>query len=361
MATRRLDVASLPPLDPVALLRRYQQAAAAGHVFEAAGPDEGRAWQRQVRSELAATLGFQDLDAVDFAAEVIEQVERGDHIRRKITIHTTRGKILPVYLLFPKSRPGPLPVVLAFHGHGYGVKDIIGLWEDGEERTTPDGYHKDFALELVRRGFLVAAPEIMAFGEHVPDQSHVQPELGQGQSPPCHAVATWAMMAGGSLAGLRVFEARRLVDYLTTLPEADTERLGAMGISGGGMHTFFSALVDERIRVAVISGYFCSWHASILAMHHCICNFIPGILGVGDLPELAALLAPRPVLIEAGTRDGIFPIEAVRDAVGRLREIYAVWDASNQIELDEFEGRHQISGRRAYDFLVEKLQRQSSK
>ena len=44
------------------------------------------------------------------------------------------------------------------YGHGYGVKDIVGLWESGAERDTPDGYHKDFGIELCRRGFAVAAP-----------------------------------------------------------------------------------------------------------------------------------------------------------------------------------------------------------
>lgn len=74
--------------------------------------------------------------------------------------------------------------MLAFHGHGYGVKDIVGLWEDGSERFTPDGYHKDFALELCRRGFAVAAPEIACFGEKQTDFSTLK-----GLNPPAAGVA----------------------------------------------------------------------------------------------------------------------------------------------------------------------------
>ncbi len=245
-------------------------------------------------------------------------------------------------------------MILAFHGHGYGVKDIVGLWEDGQERFTPAGYHKDFAIELVKSGFIVAAPEIAAFGEHIPDQSDVDTRF-VGQSAPCHFLSTWAMMLGGSAIGFRVFEAKRLLDYLITLPEIDAQRIGAMGISGGGMHTFFSTCVDTRIKSAVISGYFCSWFDSILAMNHCLCNFVPGILKLGDLTDLAGLLAPRPILIEAGTYDKIFPIESVRQAFDKLKEIYHLWNAENKTELDEFEGRHQISGQRAYKFLQENL------
>jgi hypothetical protein len=61
-------------------------------------------------------------------------------------------------------------------------------------------------------------------------------------------------------------------------------------------------------------------------------------------------------LVEAGTYDPIFPIEAVRRSVEVARsKVYAVWSASDQVETDIFEGRHQISGGRAYDFLWEKL------
>jgi len=356
MTSKLLDVKTFPQLDPVRLLRNYWEEHGGRMRFTVDDLADGEAWQESVRAKLADLVGFQDLPAADFAEEMIEEVDRGDHVRRKITIQTAPGKRLPLYLLIPTGGSRKSPTVLAFHGHGYGVKDIVGLWEDGQERYTPDGYHHDFAVELVRRGFVVAAPEIMCFGEHVPDQSAVNASLGQGPANPCHFVATWAMMLGGTVLGLRVFEAKRLGDYLGGLEFVDIDRLGAMGISGGGMHTFFSTALDERIKACVISGYFCSWFASILAMNHCICNFVPAALKLADLPDLAALLAPRPVLIEAGTRDGIFPIQAVRDAVGRLKEIYRLWQADDQVELDEFEGRHQISGRRAYDFLVEKLQ-----
>jgi hypothetical protein len=50
-----------------------------------------------------------------------------------------------------------------------------------------------------------------------------------------------------------------------------------------------------------------------------------------------------------------FPIDSARDSLERAREVYGVFGASAQVEGDFFEGRHQISGRRAYDFLWEKL------
>jgi len=145
------------------------------------------------------------------------------------------------------------------------------------------------------------------------------------------------------------------VDYLQTRPDADINRLGAMGISGGGMHTFFSTCLDTRIRACVVSGYFSPFKNSIFAMHHCTCNYVPGLYLFGEIYDMAGLIAPRPMLIEAGSRDPIFPIDAVKESVARARAVYNVFGAQDAIETDYFEGRHQIGGARAYDFLWEKL------
>jgi dienelactone hydrolase len=152
-----------------------------------------------------------------------------------------------------------------------------------------------------------------------------------------------------------VRDGKRLVDYLQTRSDVDVGRLGAMGISGGGLHTFFSTCLDPRIQACVISGYYSTFRDSVLAMSHCACNFVPGLGQFGEMYDLVGLIAPRPLLVEAGTRDPIFPIEAVKRSVDRAREVYGVWGAEKEIETDYFEGRHQISGRRAYDFLWEKI------
>jgi dienelactone hydrolase len=315
-------------------------------------------WQKATREALAQVIGFQDLPPVPLSPEQLESVDKGDYLREKWLISTWRGARMPLYLLLPKDQPRPLPVAVAFHGHGYGVKDIVGLWEDGQERDTPSGYHMDFGVQLCRHGFAVAAPEISCFGERVTDFSYLNTTIGQVAPTTCDHTGRLAFHLGGSVVGLRVWDGKRLIDYLQTRTDLDTARLGAMGISGGGMHTLFSACLDDRIRACVISGYYSTFRDSILAMFHCICNFVPGLYQFGEMYDLIGLVAPRPVLFEAGTYDPIFPLEAVRRSTDIARSrVYAAFNASDQVETDIFEGRHQISGARAYDFLVEKLRR----
>ncbi|GIV77547.1 MAG: hypothetical protein KatS3mg050_1941 [Litorilinea sp.] len=356
MVSRRLSPSEMPELQPTVELAARAQGAAR-YAFTATDRESAQAWQQACRGALAETVGFLDDPPVDPAPSWIEEVDRGDFIRRKVVIHTSPHARMPIYLLTPKGARGPLPVVIAYHGHGYGAKDVVGLWEDGTERLEPDGYHKDFGVALCRRGFLVAVPEIAGFGERRTDYSYLNRELGQPEPTTCHNAATYAFMLGKSLVGLRVRDGMRLVDFLATLPEADVNRLGAMGISGGGMATFFHTALDPRIQACVVSGYYSSFRESILAMHHCTCNFVPGLLNIGEMADIVGLILPRPMLVEAGTRDPIFPLAAVRRSVARAREICAILGGNPETDvvLDEFEGRHRISGRLAYDFLWERL------
>ncbi len=381
--SRLLDPAEITELQPNRELDAlYAKPRSMG--FRAGSREEATQWQSQARAELVRTLGFvgdlqgfmaplsahreaapipgtaapaAEQPARRADAETIEELQRDGFLQRKVLLNVNESTRMPVYLLVPEQRAATGAAVIAYAGHGYGVKDIVGLWEDGAPRSSPDGYQADFGVALCRRGFVVAAPEIAGFGERQNDYRYLDPRLDQPVPTTCHNAATFAMMMGKSLLGMRVRDGVRLLDYLAALPEVDPGRIGAMGISGGGMLTLFHAAVDVRIRAAVISGYLSSFRDSVLAMNHCTCNFVAGLVEKFEMTDIASLILPRPVLVEAGQRDPIFPVEAVRAAVGTLRRAAMVYGVSPDaaVVLDEFEGRHRISGRRSYDFLLDSL------
>jgi dienelactone hydrolase len=354
MSTKSLDPKEYSALQPAYGLWQRYQPENAPRAFRAQTLPEAQTWQTDTRLALAQVIGLAEISNQPLQPQLLESVDKGDYVREKILLQTSPQTLLPVYLLRPNRTTGPLPTVLAFHGHGYGVKDLVGLWEDGQERDSPDGYHKDFAVELCRAGFVVAAPEIACFGERQTDFSYLDTAIGQTVPTTCAHSAMLAFHLGTSVLGMRVHDGFRLVDYLATRPEVDLQRLGAMGISGGGMHTFFSTCLDERIRACVVSGYFSTFRDSILAMSHCACNFVPGLAQFGEMADLAGLIAPRPMLVESGSYDSIFPRAAVEQGVRRANAIRTVFGAP-ALETDYFEGRHQISGKKAYAFIKNAL------
>lgn len=335
-------------LQPAHLLWKLYKAKRARYRFSAKNPAAARRWQKQTRAALSKLLALPELPAGSFSPKLLEQTDKGDYIRQKWMLRTSAYSVMPVYLLLPKAAPRPMPVVLAFHGHGYGVGSIIGIREDGSDREMPEGLHADFGIALCRRGFAVAAPEISCFGQRQTDFSRLQTGLHPST---CAHTAALASHLGTSALALRIHDGIRLVDYLQTRRELDVSRLGAMGISGGGMHAFFSAAVDLRIKALVVSGYFCQFRYSIFSRAHCPCNYVHGLGQFGEIHDLAGLIAPRPMLVESGAADTIFPREGVVKAVAEAVKAYRVFGAEQNLQTDYFEGGHQISGRLAYDFL----------
>jgi hypothetical protein len=113
------------------------------------------------------------------------------------------------------------------------------------------------------------------------------------------------------------------------------------GISGGGMTAAFSTLFSKKLAGTCIASYVNLFHNSIMAMYHCSCNFVPGILSIGEMPEIVALAVPVPLLIVSGIRDSIFPIESARAAFDEVKAVYNRFGMADEVEFFEFEGGHE--------------------
>lgn len=300
---------------------------------------------------LRASLGSYEEMRSPLVPVVLERIEYDDHIRERVEIGTVHGLRMPMYILIPKQgniplEPGQLPGMLAIHGHGYGSREVIGLTAEGTPITKKGG-HNSFALELMKQGHIVATPEMIGLGDRKLQRDTVP---GKERSS-CVSLTGQLMMYGMSLAGLRVFEAIRALDYLLTRQEVHPNQVGCMGFSGGGLVAAYAAALDERIQAAVLCAFTNTFKGSILSINHCIDNFIPGVLSYAELPELIGLIAPRPLFIESGEQDPIFPAATVKDAIDRLRGIYQQEDAISKLQYDIFPGIHEVNGSSVYPWL----------
>ncbi len=171
----------------------------------------------------------------------------------------------------------------------------------------------------------------------------------------CHEDVGAALMLGETVLGWRVWDAMRALDLLAAQPGVDPGRLGVAGISGGGTTALFTAALDERVRAAAVSGYLNTFADSILAVHHCMDNYVPGLALVAEMADIAALIAPRALFVENGREDEIFPVAGFDAAVARLREVYAAAGVPQRLSAHAFPGGHQWDGTGLAEFLGRNL------
>ncbi len=306
-----------------------------------------RQWKEELVKRFTSLLGGFPEQPAALEAVVLERVRFDDYIQERVEITTYEGLRMPLYVLIPRQDQQKFPSVIALHGHGYGSREIVGLEPDGSIRSGDPGLHKDFAVELVKRGFIVAAPELIGFGDR---RFEVDKEAAPGKSS-CFHIAAQLLLAGQTVAGYRVYETMRVVDYLQTRGEVQHQQIGCMGISGGGLVAAFTAALDERIQATAVSGYANTFADSIVKVGHCLDNYIPGLLLEAEMSDIIGLIAPRSLLIESGDQDRVFPVAGARKAVEALERIYDSVGASDRLETDFFHGGHEISGAKAYDWF----------
>lgn len=308
-------------------------------------------WQKRLRPKVQELIGGLPASRPPLAAMTLEKKEFKGYTREKLVFTSQPGVQVLAYLLTPAeaASKGPVPVVICVPGHGRGVDDIVGIDSQGRDRTRKDGYQHDFAVQVVERGGMAAlAIEPMAFGCR---RDAATKKKGLGTAA-CQPAAGAALLFGETMIAWRVWDVMRAIDWIETRPrQLDASRVGCMGISGGGTCTVFAAALEPRIRAAMVSGYMNTFRDSILSIAHCMDNYVPGILNWCEMYDVAGLIAPRPLFIESGDRDSIFPIAASRESYGKVRRIYEALGAVDAVGHEVFEGEHSFHGKRGIPFL----------
>jgi hypothetical protein len=138
---------------------------------------------------------------------------------------------------------------------------------------------------------------------------------------------------GLSLAGLQLWNSIHSLDFLESLPFVDSSRMGSTGASGGGTQTFLLAAVDERVKAAA--------PVNMISLHMqggCLCENPPGLRLDTNNVELAAVMAPRPLLMVSATGD--WTKETLQLEYPAARAIYSLFDAVNRVHAVQFDAPH---------------------
>ena len=282
---------------------------------DATPPDKAALVARIARSRRLLTRALGPLpERVPLNFEVLDSVDCGTYRRDHVVYDSERWMSVPAYLLVPherekKGRPGP--AILAQHGHGPGKDEVVGLAETGDEGSEPN----DYGHRLAVRGYVVLAPDLRAFGE----RAHFEPP----NIYHCDHTYMYSSLLGYQLLALDLWDLARGIDLLAEHPLVDRRRIGMVGLSQGGTCTLFLSAWDRRIRAAVVSGYMNRWATcAAIGWNMCGSQVLTGIARDLDHFDLGTLVAPRPLLVESGTGDNIFPVAATRQTMAALRLAY---------------------------------------
>lgn len=258
--------------------------------------------QRPVRRrQLAEMLGLDPLPPrTPLNARLTGTLERPEFRIEKVVFESSPGLYVTGNFYAPTGTPGPAPAILYLCGHSPHPRGAKSQYQD---RT---GWY-------ARNGYCVLVLDTLEFGE-VPGIHHGTHDLGR-----------WSWLSlGYTPAGVEVWNAMRALDWLQTRPEVAADRIGVTGISGGGAITWYLAALDDRVAAAApsCSTYtFGSQAAHWLARGQCDCIFYHNTYA-WDFPVVAALIAPRPLLITSGRNDTIFPPDGYHEVFQRAQRVY---------------------------------------
>jgi dienelactone hydrolase len=206
-------------------------------------------------------------------------------------------------------------------------------------------HHGDYAHQLAEAGYVVLAPDLREFGERA--------DWAPADRDRCDANLAAAVAAGRVPMADNLFDLMAGIDVLSDHALVDPSRISVVGFSYGGTMALLLAAWDTRVRAAMVSGYFSSWRAAHRVPYNlCGSQVLFGMLGLIEHVDLGALVAPRPLLIETGTDDPLFPLAAATGSVAALRTVFDAMRApGHALEHHVFEGEHRFDGETMLDFF----------
>jgi hypothetical protein len=276
---------------------------------------------RTVREQMLVTLGLWPMPPrTPLEPKIYGELKRDGYTIEKVVLETLPGFTLGGNLYRPAGKPGKLPAILCPHGH----------WADG--RVNPEVQMR--CIRWAKLGCIVFLYDMVGYNDSKP--------FG-------HAFLNDRLRRWGiSLATLQTWNSIRALDWLTTLPEVDTARIGCTGESGGGTQTFLLTALDQRIKVAapvvMVSDSF---------QGGCVCENAAGLRHGTDNVEFAALTAPRPLKLVGASGD--WTAKTMSNAFPAIREVYALVGNPDRVSADVYEFPHnynQTTRNAVYAFMA---------
>jgi len=280
--------------------------------FEPPAVTTREAWTaraHEVREHVLASAGLLPMPARTALNPVVfDEVRHSDYIVAKVYFESLPGFFVTGNLYRPVGA-GPFPAVLSPHGH----------WPNGRLEHTAVTSIPGRAINLARQGVVVFSHDMIGYT----DSRQLTHQFGG------HRENLWGL----SLGGLQLWNSIRALDFLETLPYVRRGGFGVTGESGGGTQTFLLGAVDDRVAVAA--------PVNMISLHMqggCLCENLPGLRLDLTNVDIAATIAPRPLLMISATGD--WTNETLEVEYPAMRRIYGLFDADERVRAVRMTAEH---------------------
>ena len=306
------------------------------------------AWKQKARDKVFdCMLAPPPAPANGYDVKVLYEEQRDGYKARKLEIRLSRYYTVPAYLLIPDGN-GPFPAVNVLHDHGahlfIGKEKIIRplacedsvVVKDAEEwvKNYEGQYFGDY---LAQHGYVVFSSDAPMWGER-----------GQKEGPRrdrYDMIAGNMMMYGIDLSAYMTFDDIRATDYLASLPEVDSLRIGCTGWSMGAYRAWMLSALSDHIKAGAAVCWMVTTDEQLSFRYSRtenggFANCLPGLRRWLDYPHVASIACPKPMLFINGSQDKLFPVAGVKKAFQIMHEVWDSQDAGDKIETELWDMPH---------------------
>jgi len=277
-------------------------------------------------------------DKTPFDVKVVDEIDRGTYVARKIALNITAESRVLALELVPKGQ-GPFPAALMLHDHGsrfdIGKEKFIKTWGDeAREKSQQEWADKFFSGrfpgdELAKRGYVVFSFDALGWGDR---------SVPGWKTDSQQALAANLLNMGTSYAAIIAREDVRAAEFVASRPEVSKKKVAAVGFSMGAFRAWQVAALSEHVTAAVVDCWMATMRGLMVPGNNqlkgqsAFTMLHPGIASYLDYPDVAGLAAPKPMLVYAGEKDTLFPLPSVNEAFGKMRKIWAANNAADKLE-----------------------------
>ncbi|HZL56523.1 MAG TPA: hypothetical protein VFC21_05550 [Bryobacteraceae bacterium] len=273
-------------------------------------------WEKrkiQLRRQILFAAGLDPMPVkAPLHPQIFGRIQTKDCIVEKVLLETLPGYYLGGNLYRPLNGAGKHPAVLNPHGH----------WVYGRLENQPLYSGPSLGANLARQGYIVFAWDMVGYNDTT-------------QTPHAFGGPAEKLWSFGPY-GLQLWNSIRALDFVSALDDVDPARIAMTGASGGATQTISLAAVDDRIQffapVNMISSYMQGGD---------FCENAPGLRVATNNVEIAAMIAPKPLLMVSATGD--WTKNTPTEEYPAIRRIYDLYGKPENVETVQLDAPHNFN------------------